>query len=171
MLESLFQDLWWKPSCKFPLGFNYKGWESLVFVWSMVMAIWLSGPCKQPLTSSAPSRDRNRKTFKLFMDISCFTTFFDEIIFFVYSSTGKLLISYSLDSDWMIFFLRLFFFSKFLFFSCLGSRSEHRKLQSPSCMCLTTRRFVSFKRLKEKKKDSEEYKNSVSRQKRQQRSA
>lgn len=49
--------------------------EKALFVLSMVMAIWFSGPCKQPLTSSAPSRISSHKTFKPLADISCSTTY------------------------------------------------------------------------------------------------
>ena len=59
---------------------------------------------------------------------------------FVYSPTGWKLICYSLDSNWVIFTCLL------CVFSSAGSGSEHWKRHWPSCMCLTTRRFVSFEK-------------------------
>lgn len=161
-LKVCFKSFGGKPDANFPWGSVTRA-ENLVFVWSItVIAIWFSGPCKQPLTSSAPSRDSNYKTFKVLIDISCSKTFFNKIISSLYFP------GHSLNGDKIFFNLCLF--SQFLF---IYVQEEDLKIENfthhHACVWLPD--DSRHLKLLQEKRDSAGHKKSVSRPKQQQHSA
>lgn len=54
---------------------------AIACLWSMLIAIWFSSPCNQPVASLAPNRDSSHKAFKVLIDSSCSKHMFCEIEF------------------------------------------------------------------------------------------
>lgn len=65
------------------------GLQFQLLVWSMLIAIWFSSPCNQPVASLAPNRDSSHKAFKVLIDSSCSKHMFCEIAFRLFISLYK----------------------------------------------------------------------------------
>lgn len=135
------------------------GLQFQLLVWSMLIAIWFSSPCNQPVASLAPNRDSSHKAFKVLIDSSCSKHMFCEIAFRLFISLYKRDRLATINLQLLLFYfivlktlysLSLSFPGLGFFYS--GGGSELRKLHSASWTCLTTRRFLSFEKTRGQKR-------------------